>query len=218
MDVTGEALKSEPELRIVPSAEDLARAAAEDCLRLAMEAVSCTRPLFDRAGGWFDPETTLCAACRRAGEFLPRHVFPGRKRISSGETSGTCRRTIRTATIEWPSKQCFRRFLSPPRNLHRIEGENPDASKAAENYEQDLVQHFHLSPGTWPQFDLVLLGLGSRRSHRLAFSRHRRSGRNGTTGCCCLGSKVSRLAHHAHSAAPEPRLSHSLSRQREGQI
>ncbi len=40
MDATGEALKSEPGVRIVASAEDLARAAAEDCLRLALEAVA----------------------------------------------------------------------------------------------------------------------------------------------------------------------------------
>ena len=61
-------------------------------------------------------------------------------------------------------RMAFETMLSkvpvPPSHLHRIEGENPDASKAAENYEQDLVQHFHLSRGAWPQFDLVLLGLG----------------------------------------------------------
>jgi 6-phosphogluconolactonase/glucosamine-6-phosphate isomerase/deaminase len=44
--------------------------------------------------------------------------------------------------------------------LHRIEGENPDAGKAALGYEEDLLQYFHLTRGLWPQFDLVLLGLG----------------------------------------------------------
>ena len=44
--------------------------------------------------------------------------------------------------------------------LHRIEGENPDAGRAALGYEEDLLQHFHLTRGRWPQFDLALLGLG----------------------------------------------------------
>jgi 6-phosphogluconolactonase len=61
-------------------------------------------------------------------------------------------------------RMAFETMLSkvpvPPSHLHRIKGENSDASRAAENYEQDLTQHFRLSRGAWPQFDLVLLGLG----------------------------------------------------------
>jgi 6-phosphogluconolactonase len=48
-----------------------------------------------------------------------------------------------------------------PSQLHRIEGENPNATRAAEDYEQDLLRHFQPPPGAWPRFDLVLLGMGS---------------------------------------------------------
>jgi len=48
----------------------------------------------------------------------------------------------------------------PDRNVHRIKGEEPDARRAAEQYEADLRAHFRLAPGAWSRFDLVLLGLG----------------------------------------------------------
>jgi 6-phosphogluconolactonase len=47
-----------------------------------------------------------------------------------------------------------------PSQVHRIKSENLDAAKAAQTYEEDLLQYFRLTQGTWPQFDLVLLGLG----------------------------------------------------------
>jgi 6-phosphogluconolactonase len=48
----------------------------------------------------------------------------------------------------------------PPANVYRIKSENPDASKAAEDYEQALRAYFHLTAGQFPRFDLVFLGLG----------------------------------------------------------
>jgi 6-phosphogluconolactonase len=48
----------------------------------------------------------------------------------------------------------------PPGNVFRIPAENPDASAAADAYEKTLVKFFTLAPGSVPQFDLVLLGMG----------------------------------------------------------
>jgi 6-phosphogluconolactonase len=45
--------------------------------------------------------------------------------------------------------------------MHRIHTELPDASEAADLYEQELRQDFHLAPGELPRFDLIYLGLGS---------------------------------------------------------
>lgn len=47
----------------------------------------------------------------------------------------------------------------PEENVHRMEAERPP-EEAAERYEQVLRDHFKLSPGHWPCFDLILLGLG----------------------------------------------------------
>jgi 6-phosphogluconolactonase len=48
----------------------------------------------------------------------------------------------------------------PPGNIHRIPAEEPDASRAAVEYESTLRSFFGLGEGEWPRFDLILLGLG----------------------------------------------------------
>ena len=44
--------------------------------------------------------------------------------------------------------------------MHRIHTEMPDASAAADLYEQELRDDFHLAPGQLPRFDLIFLGMG----------------------------------------------------------
>ena len=48
-----------------------------------------------------------------------------------------------------------------PQQIHRIRTEDPDAGRAAEDYEQELRAFFRLEPGQRPVFDCVQLGLGS---------------------------------------------------------
>lgn len=48
----------------------------------------------------------------------------------------------------------------PPENVHRIRAEEPDAQRAAAEYEAALRSFFALEPKDWPRFDLILLGLG----------------------------------------------------------
>jgi len=49
----------------------------------------------------------------------------------------------------------------PAANVFRVHAEMPDASACAAEYEARLRNFFHLAPGQFPQFDLVLLGLGT---------------------------------------------------------
>jgi 6-phosphogluconolactonase len=49
----------------------------------------------------------------------------------------------------------------PPENVHRIKAENPDAGKAAEDYERVLREFFRLKAEQLPRFDMVLLGMGA---------------------------------------------------------
>ena len=44
--------------------------------------------------------------------------------------------------------------------IHRMHTEEADASVAADLYEQELQQYFHLAPGQLPRFDLIYLGMG----------------------------------------------------------
>jgi 6-phosphogluconolactonase len=48
----------------------------------------------------------------------------------------------------------------PPENIHRVRAEEPDAERAAAEYEAGLRSFFALAPGDFPRFDLILLGLG----------------------------------------------------------
>jgi 6-phosphogluconolactonase len=49
----------------------------------------------------------------------------------------------------------------PRGNIHRIKSENPNALRAAEQYEEELYEFFQLRRGHLPRFDCVLLGMGT---------------------------------------------------------
>lgn len=59
------------------------------------------------------------------------------------------------------SETLLRHVPVPEDQVHRIRGENPDAHRAAEEYEAILRDVFRLGAGERPRFDLVLLGLGT---------------------------------------------------------
>jgi len=48
----------------------------------------------------------------------------------------------------------------PAGNIFRVPAENPDANQAAAAYEQTLRDFFQAPAGTFPRFDLILLGMG----------------------------------------------------------
>jgi 6-phosphogluconolactonase len=48
----------------------------------------------------------------------------------------------------------------PSANIHRIRAEEPDARRAAAEYERELRAFFRLGTDQTPRFDLVLLGMG----------------------------------------------------------
>jgi len=48
----------------------------------------------------------------------------------------------------------------PPTNVHRMLSEKPNASEAANDYESQLRDFFHLPAGELPGIDFALLGLG----------------------------------------------------------
>ena len=73
-------------------------------------------------------------------------------------------------------------------SVYRIKGELP-AEEAAADYEQTLRKLF---PGTttFPSFDLILLGLGTGRAHRLALPALAGAGRAHALGGGELGGEV----------------------------
>jgi 6-phosphogluconolactonase len=51
----------------------------------------------------------------------------------------------------------------PAANIHRIVTENTTPEACANAYARDIENHFEVSPGLFPSFDLILNGLGSNR-------------------------------------------------------
>src|SRR4026208_1122288 len=160
MAATGEALKSETAtIRIFESSEDLARAAAEECVRLALDAVKARGGFSIALAGGSTPKRLYALLASESessfGSGFPwqgTHFFWGEERHGPPDHADSNYR------------MAFETMLSKvpvvPSQVHRIKSENLDAAKAAQTYEEDLLQYFRLTQGTWPQFDLVLLGLG----------------------------------------------------------
>jgi 6-phosphogluconolactonase len=48
----------------------------------------------------------------------------------------------------------------PSINIHRVRAENPDAIKAAADYQQEIRRFFKIDAGQMPRFNCVLLGMG----------------------------------------------------------
>jgi 6-phosphogluconolactonase len=81
------------------------------------------------------------------------HVFFGDERqVDPEHPDSNCRMATGTLLGHVPI---------PPEQVHRIRGENPDADRAAEEYEEILATEFRLGTGDRPRFDLVLLGMGA---------------------------------------------------------
>ncbi|MCI0418717.1 MAG: 6-phosphogluconolactonase [Acidobacteria bacterium] len=146
--------------QIFETVEDLGRAAAQECVRLALEATGA-RGTFSivLAGGSTPRRLYSLLASEHEAPFCARfpwdrtHFFWGDERhVPPGHADSNYRMAFEAMLSRVP--------ISPVQ-LHRIGGQNPDASKAAEDYEEILLRHFSLNRGDWPRLDLVLLGLGA---------------------------------------------------------
>jgi 6-phosphogluconolactonase len=81
------------------------------------------------------------------------HLFWGDERCVPPEDPGS--------NYSLAYRTLISRVPIPPENVHRMPGEKADPEKAADEYEHMLRGFFRSSPGAWPAFDLVLLGIGS---------------------------------------------------------
>ena len=81
------------------------------------------------------------------------HLFWGDERCVPPEHSDSNYGMLKRALLS--------RVPIPDENVHRMNGELPDAREAAVRYEEELREWFQLGPGMIPRFDCVLLGLGT---------------------------------------------------------
>jgi 6-phosphogluconolactonase len=145
-------------LRIVDDAAALAVAAAEELTRRAEEAVRARGRFTLALSGGSTPRALYRLLADPGAPFRDRidwravHVFWGDERCVPPDHAESNYRMAREALLD--------RVPLPAEHVHRMRGEEPDAARAAAQYEAELAGVLALAPGALPRFDLILLGLG----------------------------------------------------------
>ncbi|HSK77969.1 MAG TPA: 6-phosphogluconolactonase [Thermoanaerobaculia bacterium] len=142
-------------VRVLDDTAALARAAAEEVVRAAVDAVRKSGRFTIALSGGSTPRALYrLLASDGFRDRLPWnaiHFFWGDERHVPPDHPESNFRMVREAMLDL--------VPVPPGNVHRIRAEE-EAERAAVEYEEDLRSFFALSPGEWPRFDLVLMGLG----------------------------------------------------------
>lgn len=147
-----------PDVRILETAEEWARAAAGEIVRCAKEAASRKgRFTLALAGGETPrPVYELLATHPAFLKLLPwrqTHVFWSDERCVPADH--------RESNFRMAHEALLSRVPVPAANIHRIPAEMPDPAFAAQQYEKKLREFFRAAPGRFPRFDLILLGMGA---------------------------------------------------------
>ena len=145
------------EIQILENAGAVSRAAAEMMASLARQKLKSKDYFAVALSGGSTPKNMFAILANDAGlcEQMPWdsvHFFWGDERhVPPDHTDSNYRMTNETMLSKVPV---------PAENIHRIRAENPDAGKAAEDYEQELREFFRIAPEQLPAFDCVFLGMG----------------------------------------------------------
>jgi 6-phosphogluconolactonase len=141
-------------LQIYPDVDTLSVAAAMEFVRLARLAIQA-RGRFDVAlAGGSTPRNVyqqLASAQAAALPWEQVHLFFGDERSVGPDDPQSNFRMVRESLLSNPAVRPI---------THRIASEQP-AEAAASLYEVELQRHFNTQPGSHPQFDLILLGVGT---------------------------------------------------------
>ena len=136
---------------ILDDAERLAAAAAEEFTRAAQ---SSQGPFRAALSGGTTPKALYALLADESRPYRARLPWERLQFFWSDE------RCVAPDNAESNYRMAFEALLSRvpvlPANVHRIEGELPDADEAASRYEDDLVRAFD----GLPRFDWIFLGLG----------------------------------------------------------
>jgi len=145
------------EVTLFPDGNAIARRAAEEFLHAATEAVAQRGAFTVALAGGSTPKAlyTLLATDSTFRDKLPWdriHFFFGDERHVPPDND--------QSNYRMANESLFTKAPIQPSQITRIRAENPDAEKAALEYEQALRAYFKVKDGEYPRFDLVLLGMG----------------------------------------------------------
>ena len=148
---------AEPEIHVSPDPAALAREAAGRFVALAGAAVAGRGRFVVALSGGSTPKALLGLLAgtpyRDEIDWGRVHVAWGDERCVPPDDEQSNYRMAREALLE--------RVPISPGQIHRMPAELPDPRAAADAYEATLRRFFALSPGGWPRFDLIHLGMGT---------------------------------------------------------
>jgi 6-phosphogluconolactonase len=146
------------EIRIVDNGEAVSRQAAEMLVSLVLEKLKTNDSFAVALSGGSTPKNlfSILANDETLRNRMPWdriHFFWGDERHVPPDHQDS--------NYHMTNEAMLSRVPVPSENVHPIQGGNPDAGKAAEEYEQELRTFFKLEAGELPQFDCVFLGMGT---------------------------------------------------------
>jgi 6-phosphogluconolactonase len=142
-----------PEIRVLKTTADLFEAAASEFANQAAQAVN-TRGRFTVAlSGGSTPKALYSLLATKSGIPWEKICFfwGDERHVPPDNPESNYRMAYEALLSKVPVR---------PENIFRVHAEKKDAAAAAAQYEQTVKEFFQLSPGKFPRFDLVLLGVG----------------------------------------------------------
>jgi len=147
-------LSTAGEIRILTTPQELFAAAAEEVVRAANDAVAERGRFTIALSGGSTPKNLFNLLATNAKSTLPwdRTFFfwSDERHVGPNDPESNYRMADEAMLSKVPV---------PAGNVFRFAGENPDATVAAQQYEQTIRKFFQMDSGV-PQFDLILLGMG----------------------------------------------------------
>lgn len=149
-------------VRVLPDASTVRRVAAEEFTARTAAAVQARGASFVALSGGATPRRLHTLLADPGEPFRARvpwarlHVFWGDERPVPPDHADS--------NYGMAHDTLLGHVPIPPAHVHRVAGEDPDHTRAAERYARELREvfatHGRLERG-WPRFDLVILGMGA---------------------------------------------------------
>jgi 6-phosphogluconolactonase len=146
-------MSGQPDIRVFENPQSLFEGAAEEFASQATAAVRSRGRFTVALSGGSTPRSLYCLLATRAS--LPWdkiYFFFGDERHVPPDNPESNYRMARESLLS--------KVPIPPENIFRVPAENPDTNKAADAYQQTLRTFFNTAPGSFPRFDMILLGMG----------------------------------------------------------
>src|SRR6266849_997305 len=145
-------MPSEADIRILNTPQELFQAAAAEFIALASAAIRDHGKFTVALSGGSTPKSLYSLLAKATLSWEKIFFFWSDERHVPPDHPDSNYRMAKEALLS--------KGPVPPENIFRVRAEEKDANVAAKDYEEAIKSFFHLRPGEFPRFDLILLGFG----------------------------------------------------------